>query len=491
MLRTGKEHLESLRDGRVVYIGKERITDVTTHPAFRNGARTMAAIYDAKCDPAATDLWYEEDGERYSMYFLQAKTREDLRRRMLAHKRIADMTLGMFGRSPDHVASYVTAFSYMPEVFDAVRKGFGQNILDYYAHLKKNDLYCCYAVLPPQAMRNPEYYRERKIQAPTLRVVREDDDGVVVTGMKMLASGAVFANEIWIGNILPMAPDQKAESITCAVPVNAKGLTLWSRKSFERDAASQFESPLAWGFDETDSMVICNNVKIPWEKVFVHNDAEVSRNIYITTPAHTYSNHQSTVRFWSKLGFIVGLASKVTQATGADKIPAVQEGLGRLAAQEALIGGLVHAQIDNCEPWVGGKFVGFNRRHVYSALLWCVENYSPLIDNLRELCGGGVFQMPADTSVIEDPELRQTFEEFWHTPQLSPVERMKLFKLAWEFTGSEFAGRHMTYEKFYVGASFILRHHNFREAPWAEFHSRVEQFMGSYDVPPAALKAVK
>ncbi len=52
MLRTGTEHLESLRDGRVVYVGKERIDDVTTHPAFRNGAHTMAAIYDAKCDPA-------------------------------------------------------------------------------------------------------------------------------------------------------------------------------------------------------------------------------------------------------------------------------------------------------------------------------------------------------------------------------------------------------------------------------------------------------
>lgn len=489
MLRTGKEHLESLRDGRVVYVGKEKIADVTTHPAFRNGARTVAAIYDAKCDPASTDLWYEENGERFSMYYLQPRSRADLGMRMRAHKRIADMTLGMFGRSPDHVASYLTAFSFMPEVFDAVRKGFGKNVVDYYEKQKRNDRFCCYAVLPPQAMRNPEYYRDRKIQAPTLRVVREDDDGVVISGMKMLASGAVFANDIWIGNILPMAPDQKAESITCAIPVNAKGVSLWSRKPFERDAASQFESPLAWGFDETDSMVICNNVKVPWETVFVHNNPEVSRNIYITTPAHAYSNHQSSVRFWSKLGFIVGLASRVTHATGAEKIPAVQEVLGRLAAQEALIGGMVQAQVQECEPWAGGRYVGVNRRHVYAALLWCVENYSPLIDTLRELCGGGVFQMPADASVIEDPELRETFENYWHTPQLAPLERMKLFKLAWEFTGSEFAGRHLAYEKFYVGASFILRHHNFREAPWAGFHDRVDKFLGSYDVPASAQKA--
>lgn len=481
MLRSGKEHLESLRDGRAVYIGRERVADVTTHPAFRNAARTMASLYDAKA--ADPELWYEEAGERFSTYFLAARTREELLKRTTAHKRIADMTLGLFGRSPDHTASFVTAFSTMPQAFDAVQKGFGQNVVGYHAHLKKNDLYCCYAVLPPQSVRNPEYYAERKLHAPTLRVVREEDDGLVISGMKMLATGAVFANEIWFGNIHPLAPDQKAESVTCAVPINAKGLALWSRKPFERQAGSQFESPLAWAFDETDSMVICKEVKVPWERVFVHDAPEASRNIYITTPAHAYSNHQSTVRFWSKLGFIVGLASRVTRATGADKIPAVQEGLGRLAAQEALIGGMVMAQVHNAESWPGG-YLGYNRRNLYAALNWSVENYSPIIDYLRELCGGGVFQMPADVSVVGDDELRETFETYWHTPQYTPLERMKLFKLAWDFVGSEFAGRHQTYEKFYLGAAFTVRAHNFREAPWAAFHGRVDDFMKGYDAPP-------
>ncbi len=56
MLKTGKEHLESMRDGRVIYIGKERVDDVTTHPAFRNAAHSMASIYDMKADPANRDL---------------------------------------------------------------------------------------------------------------------------------------------------------------------------------------------------------------------------------------------------------------------------------------------------------------------------------------------------------------------------------------------------------------------------------------------------
>ena len=71
MLKTGQEHLESLRDGRVVYIDKERIEDVTTHPAFRNASRTVAAIYDMKADLANRDaLTYEEDGNRHSICYL-------------------------------------------------------------------------------------------------------------------------------------------------------------------------------------------------------------------------------------------------------------------------------------------------------------------------------------------------------------------------------------------------------------------------------------
>ncbi len=76
MLKTGKEHLECLRDGRVVYIGKERVDDVTTHPAFRNATRTVAAIYDMKAAPENRAVTaFEEDGESYSSYFSRAKSR--------------------------------------------------------------------------------------------------------------------------------------------------------------------------------------------------------------------------------------------------------------------------------------------------------------------------------------------------------------------------------------------------------------------------------
>ncbi len=479
MLRTGAEHLESLRDGRTVYIGSEKVSDVTTHPAFRNGARSMAAIYDMKrADPA---LSYEEGGERFSNYYLRARSKQDLERRTLLHRRIARMSQGLLGRSPDHVSSFVTGMATNGPVFGR----FENNLLAYYEHLRKTDAYAVYAVIPPQAARNPEFYEKKNIPIPTLRVVKEDDKGVVISGMKMLATGAVFANDIWIGNLIPLAPNQLPESITCAVPVNARGVTLWSRKPFERDVASEFENPLAFRFDETDSMVMCEDVHVPWEKVFVHNDAILAREIYIKTPAHCYGNHQSNVRFHEKMQLIVGLASKVSHASGANEIPAVREVLGRFAALEATLGGMIAGQIQDAEDWPAPGWKTYNRRYMYAALNWCTEGHSAIIDMLRELCGGGVFQMPADISVMHEPKLRAQFETYWQTPQMGAVDRMKLYKLAWDLVGSEFAGRHTQYEKFYAGASFIVRNHNFREAPWARFHAVVDELMAGYDLPRA------
>jgi 4-hydroxyphenylacetate 3-monooxygenase len=476
MLKSGAEHLRSIRDGRVVYIGAEKVDDVTTHPAFRNGARSMAAIYDMKAaDPRFS---FAEGGERYSSYFLKAKSKADLEKRMELHRAIAGMSHGLLGRSPDHVSSFVTGMAMNPSVF----KGFEKNLLDYYEHMRANDIYGVYAVIPPQAARNPEFYQKQNLPIPTLRVVREDDDGVVISGMKMLATGAVFANEIWIGNLIPLAPNQLAESITCAVPVAAPGMTLWSRKAFERHAPSEFENPLTWRFDETDSMVMCDNVKVPWEKVFVHMDAVLARDIYIKTPGHCYGNHQSNVRFHAKLRLIVGLASKIAQASGANEVPAVREVLGRFAALEAALAGMIAGQIQDAEDWPEG-WKTFNRRYMYAALNWCTESHSQIIDSLRELCGGGIFQMPADVTVMQDPKLKALFETYWQTPQLAALERMKLYKLAWDLIGSEFAGRHLQYEKFYAGASFIVRNHSFREAPWEGFHGIVDKLMGSYDVP--------
>jgi len=298
----------------------------------------------------------------------------------------------------------------------------------------------------------------------------------------MLATSAVFCDEIWIGNLIPLSPNQVKEAITCAVPCNAKGLTLWMRQPIALNANNEFDSPLSWKLDETDVLVMCDEVKIPWEKVFVMDDPILARSIYIETPAHCYGNHQSNVRFLAKMQLILGLCSRVTQATGSNEVPAVKELLGKMSALEATLSGMIYGQIEAAEAWPEG-YLTYNRRIMYAALNWSTENHSQIIDELRTLCGGGVFQMPASVTVMHDEKLRKDFERYFQTPQMAALERMKLFRLAWDVVGSEFAGRQLQYEKFYAGASFIVRGHEYRETPWADFDNLVQNVMDSYDVP--------
>ena len=485
MLRNGREYLESLRDGRVVYVGGEQVTDVTTHPAFRNAARSYARTFDARFEPEYRDLLTcEEGGERYATYYLKPRTREDLERRTRANEVIADLTYGMMGRSPDFVGGYVTGAAMQPEVFDSGRHAFSGHVLDCYERCKREDLFLSHAVTPAPGIREEGFAGRKPRRAPTLTVTGERDDGLLVSGMKMLATSALFSHEVWIGNILPLAPGHEKESLTCVVPANAPGLSLWSRKPYERYAVSEFDNPLAFRYDESDCIVVCEEVKVPWEAVFTHDDIPLSRQVYLRTPAHTLSNHQAGVRFRSKLRLLLGLARRVTESSGAIRVPAVRDELGHLAALYGMISALVRGQIQDYED-LGNGYVNYNRFMMYATIYWCTQHYDRICEKVRELSGGGVLQMPADVSVMENPETRRLFEELWRTGDGEALDRYKLNKLAWDLLGTEFAGRHAQYERFYMGPAFVVRGHNDRECPWDEVLGYVDRLLASYG--PGAL----
>src|SRR5262245_35945212 len=278
---------------------------------------------------------------------------------------------------------------------------------------------------------------------------------------------------------MPLAPDQLKESVTCVIPLNLPGLTLWSREPFNRAGMNRFDRPLTTRFDESDCMLVFKDAKVPWEKVIVHDNPALSRNIYIQTAAHVISNHQSNVRFGSKLRFMLGVASLITRFTGARDIPAVRDTLGRLAAMEAGYNAMTDGQIEAYQPFDNG-FVIFNRRYLYAAIHWAMEHHSELIDTLRELMGGGQFQFPASIDVLDDPELRELFETFWAAGEHAAIDRLRLFSLAWDLVGSDHASRAASYEKLFVGPGFAVRNYNFINAPWDELHGIAESFMASY-----------
>ena len=485
MIRSGEEYLKSLRDGRVLYVGGERVDDVTTHPGFRNAARSYAKTFDARFDPRFRDLLsFEEDGARHAMYYLRPRSRDDLERRTRSAEVIADLTYGMMGRSPDFIGGYVSGAAMQPEVFDSGSRPFAANLLAYYERCKREDLFLSHAVTPPPRSKDESFAGRAADTVPTgLAVTAERDDGVVISGLKMLATSAAFSDHVWIGNIQPLAKGHEKESITCVIPANAPGLSLWSRKPFERYAVSEIDNPLAYRFDESDCVVICDEVKVPWEHIFTLDDIELSRQIYFRTPAHTLSNHQACVRYRSKLRLLLGLARRMTESSGIDTVPAVRDEIGHLAAQYGMIDGMIQGQIYDFAD-LGNGYVNYNRHMMYAAIYWCTQNYDHICSKVRELSGGGVLQMPADISVMENDDTRQTFEALWRMPGHGALDRFKLYKLAWDLLGSDFAGRHMQYERFYMGPAYVVRSHNHRECDWGSVLEYVDELLQSYGPGP-------
>src|SRR5215813_3062107 len=217
MLMSGEDYLESIRDGRRVYVGSELVEDVTAHPAFRNAARSISTIYDRKRATENRDVMVcEEEGDAFSAYYLLPRTREDLQRRYETHRRIAAWTHGLIGRSPDNFPSYVSGLVMDPAMFDRIRQGFGDNIRHYYRHMRADDVFVSHTVTNPQGWRNAGPGEQRT--PATLRVVGEDDRGVTINGLKMLGTASVFCHETWCGNLQPVAAGAEKESITCVVP---------------------------------------------------------------------------------------------------------------------------------------------------------------------------------------------------------------------------------------------------------------------------------
>jgi 4-hydroxyphenylacetate 3-monooxygenase len=483
MLMNGKEYLESLRDGRTILIGSERVRDVTAHPAFKNAAHSFARLWDARSEPRYRDvLTVEDNGERYPTYYLLPKSKDDLQKRTDSATVIADLSYGMLGRSPDFIGGYVSGIAMQPEMFDTQAYQFSDNVRRYYKHCRDNDLYLAHAVAPPQGTRDPKMYGRSDGFVPTLSVTAETDDGIVINGVKLLATAAAFAHDVWIGNLLPLAPGRERESITCCIPVNSPGLELWSRKPYERYAVSEYDNPLAYRFDESDCVVICRDVKVPWERVLTINDIPWSRRIYFDTPAHTLSNHQAAVRYRAKLKLLVGLARRITESMGTHTVPVVQDTINHLSAMHAMMCAMIDGQLHDHETLDNG-YACYNRRHMYAAIYFATQNYDKILARIRELTGGSVLQMPADVTVMNDPATRDVFEASWSTESWAAADKMKLFKLAWDILGTDFAGRHSQYERFYMGPAFVVRDHVRRETDWNDILGYVDDLLASYGAP--------
>ncbi|OSM43308.1 4-hydroxyphenylacetate 3-hydroxylase family protein [Nesterenkonia sp. PF2B19] len=495
-MRTGTDYLASLDDGRTIHLDGEVVSNVAEHTAFAPVARTMASLYDTSADPAR-GMQYEspETGGTANRALGIPRSREELTARRQATTTWARQTHGWVGRSPDHVGSFLAAFAANSHVFDVEGRPFAENVRRYYRRVLEEDLFVSYAIIPPQHSRatTASGWEGDYIQ---VGVVDETEEGLVVRGSQMLATGAAVADEILVTCIKPLGPDDSDFAVSFVLPVNAPGLKLINRRPYAPSTTGAFDYPLTTRFDEPDSLVVFDDVLVPWDRVFVDRDPAILRAQFFATGAHALGNWQAQTRFAEKLKFIASIARKVSQVNGTDKIPGVQEKLGELAALVTSVESSLLAAEYTAEPDESGMMVP-GRRALYGAMGLQAELYPRVIQILRDLVGGGVLQMPASHQDMLSETTRGDVERYITSPDVSSEERIKLFRLAWDVIGSEFAGRHQQYELFYAGAPFVVKGvYTYQNFGYPELLEDLDSFLGSYslehddaDLRPAALGA--
>lgn len=481
-MRTGADYLSTLNDGRTVLLDGEVVADVLQHPAFSNVARTVAELYDIAADPANGMQYHSDeiDGPA-NLVFSIPRDAEQLQRRRDAVERWTKHTHGWVGRSPDHVGTFFSAFAAHPEVFEHPERDFAGNVRRYYERILAEDLYVSYAIIPPQISRatTASGWEGEFLQ---VGVVRETEEGLIVRGSQMLATGAAIADEVFVTCIKPLGPDDVDFAISFALPVATEGLKLLCRRPYAPAATSEFDYPLTTRYDEPDALVIFDDVLVPWDRVFVDRDIEKVRNQFFATGAHALGNWQAQTRFTTKLQFIAAVARKITQVNGTDRIPGVQEKLGELAAVVSSVESALIAAQHTAEPDASGLMVP-GKRALYGVMGLQSETYPRVIQILRDLVGGGVLQLPSGVADLQSPTTAPDIERYIQSPGVESQERIKLFRLAWDIIGSEFAGRHQQYELFYAGAPFVVRGvYTYRHYGYEQQVAELDEFLAGYGV---------
>jgi 4-hydroxyphenylacetate 3-monooxygenase len=463
-LRTGADFLSDLRRRRrSVIVDGEIVSDPTSHRAFKQGARSIAALYDYAAAPenrAIMTFPSPKNGAPVLRAYQIPKTHADIRDKRIAAEKWAELNFGLMGRTPDHVAGFFCGFAAKPSVFAAGGEHFARNVVAFYEHLRDTHAYVAYAIVPPQIDRSkPANLQED----PTLYagVVKETDAGIYISGAQQLATGGVYADYIHLSCIHPLRPGEESYALSLAVPTDAEGLRLYSRRAFALQATKAEEYPLTTRFDETDCMVVFDNVFVPWEHVFAYRNLDVCRDQWWKTPAHLYGNLQAQARYTTKLRFLLGLAKRMNEMTGNDAAPPVQVMMGELAAYASIVEGMLHSQ-ETLATHDEEGVLWPSKTALYSIMALQSEINPKMLDIVRELTGAGMITLPSSFKDLDNPLTAKDIERFYRSGKTDARSRIALMRLAWDFIGTEFANRHQQYEKFYGGASFIVKMNMFR-----------------------------
>ena len=446
MIRNGDQYRDSLRDGRQVWINGEKVKDVPNHPAFKPIVDVRARIYDMSHDDNTRDVMTYDDetyGERCNIGYRPPKTQEDWYQKRKAIDTLLNDIGGVVTRVGDETIGEVWSLLDGKDVLDDIDPQFSANVAHHIEHALRSDTFHVSANTDPKGDRS----KAPQDQDPDmlLHLVKETDEGIIVRGAKY-ETAAAYANQAFVKPTIANWGDQKLSDYALGFicEMNAPGLKHICRNGFTGVKPID-DYPLSNRFDEVDTLLVFDNVLIPWENVLFYRHTRAAT--FIRATLHRYSAFSFVIRMLYFADMMIGTAMFNVRQTGLDKQQAVREKLAQLACYREGINAHLTAAIATAEKSPADLLMP-NQSLLFTGRVLACTQLPAMMHLARELCGGQICVTP-DNSAFTDPETKPWLEKFYSINEAwNSTDRRKLLAFARDLLNSDYAGHKLTFQLF-------------------------------------------
>ena len=462
MIRTGQQYRDSIRDGRRIWINGERVNDVTTHPMFKPLVDIRARIYDMAHEEQYRDIMtYEQDGERFATGLKLPYTQQDWHDKRRATDAVLEDVKGIVTRVGDETVGEMWSLFDGQDVLNEVDPRFAQNIERHIDLVVKNDPFHVSANTDPKGDRS----KRPQDQDPDmlLHVVKETDAGIVVRGAKY-ETAAAYANQAFTKPTIANWGDEKLSeyAVGFVCDFSSPNLRFIARTGFAGRAPAE-DYPLANRFDEVDTLVIYDDVLIPWENVLFYQHTKAAT--FIRATLHRYSAFAFVQRNLNLADMMIGAALWNVKQTGLERQQAVQEKLAMLACYREGINAHLTAAIAQAEESPAGLLMP-NQSFLMTGRVFACSQLHEMMHLARELCGGQICVTP-DSASFRDPEAGKWLTKYYTLNENWAAEdRRKLLAFARDLLNSDYAGHRLTFQLFAQSPPFAHLAAVYRNFDW-------------------------
>lgn len=462
MIRTGEQYRESIRDNREIYVNGERVKDVTVHPHFKPLVDIRARIYDMQHDEATRDVMtYTEEGETSAIGYKLPYSQDD----WWAKRRATDFMMNEIGgvvtRVGDETVGEMWSLFDGADVLNEVDPRFAKNIKNHIQNVLHQDPFHVSANTDPKGDRS----KAPQDQDPDmlLHVVKETDAGIVVRGAKY-ETAAAYANQAFTKPTIANWGNEELSdyAVGFICDLGSPNLKFICRTGFAGRAPAA-DYPLSNKFDEVDTILIFDNVLIPWENVLFYQHTRAA--VFIRATLHRYSAFAFVQRNLKFADMLIGAALFNVRQTGLEKQQAVQEKLATLACYREGINAHLTAAIALAEKSPGGLMMP-NQSLLYTGRVHACSQQHNMIHITRELCGGQICVTP-DSATFSDPATKPWMDKYYTiNEEWVADDRRRLLAIARDMLNSDYAGHRLTFQLFAQSPPFAHLGAVYRNFGW-------------------------